>query len=43
MHAAFNPLTGGSGFEWKSLAVMAAWGMVGLIVALRLFSWEPRK
>jgi ABC-2 type transport system permease protein len=43
MHAAFNPLTGGSGFEWKSLAVMAAWGVLGLIVALRFFSWEPRK
>jgi ABC-2 type transport system permease protein len=43
MHAAFNPLTGGSGFEVKSLAVMAAWGVVGLVVAVRYFSWEPRK
>jgi len=43
MHAAFNPLTGGSGFEAKSLAVMAAWGVLGVVLAVRYFSWEPRK
>jgi hypothetical protein len=43
MHAAFNPLTDDSGFEPKSLLVMAAWGIVGLIVSIRYFSWEPRK
>lgn len=43
MHAAFNPLTEGSGFEVKSLAVMAAWGVLGLVLAVRYFSWEPRR
>jgi hypothetical protein len=27
----------------KSLVVLAAWGVVGLALALRYFSWEPRK
>jgi ABC-2 type transport system permease protein len=43
MHAAFNPLTNDSGFEVKSLLVMAAWGVLGLVVAVRYFSWEPRR
>ena len=43
MHEAFNPLTDGSGFEVKSLLVMAAWGVIGLVVAVRYFSWEPRR
>jgi ABC-2 type transport system permease protein len=30
-------------FEWSDLAVVAAWGVVGLILASRFFSWEPRK
>ncbi len=29
-------------FEWGDLLVVAAWGIVGLILASRLFSWEPR-
>ena len=43
MHEAYNPLTAGSGFEVKSLIVMAAWGLLGLVLAVRYFSWEPRK
>jgi ABC-2 type transport system permease protein len=43
MHEAYNPLTAGSGFEVKSLVVMAAWGVLGLALAVRYFSWEPRK
>jgi ABC-2 type transport system permease protein len=30
-------------FDWWDLAVVAAWGAVGLILAVRYFSWEPRK
>ncbi len=30
-------------FEWADLAVVAAWGIAGLVVASRYFSWEPRK
>ena len=30
-------------FDWSDLAVIAAWGVLGLIMATRFFSWEPRK
>jgi len=29
-------------FDWWDLAVVAAWGLVGLVLAVRYFSWEPR-
>ena len=29
--------------EWESVAVVAAWGLVGLVAALRKFHWEPRE
>jgi ABC-2 type transport system permease protein len=41
--AAFNPFEEGSGFDLKSLLVMAGWGTAGTVVAMRYFSWEPRK
>ncbi len=31
-----------AGFELGHLAIVAAWGLVGLAVALRRFRWEPR-
>jgi ABC-2 type transport system permease protein len=33
---------GGSGFEWGDLAVVAAWGVAGLLIAVRFFRWAPR-
>jgi ABC-2 type transport system permease protein len=30
-------------FHWSDLAVIAVWGVVGLVLASRFFSWEPRK
>lgn len=39
---AWNPLTTGAGFEWGDLAIVAAWGLLGLALALRFFRWEPR-
>jgi ABC-2 type transport system permease protein len=30
-------------FDWADLAVVAAWGVAGLLLASRFFSWEPRK
>ncbi|MGZ5290510.1 MAG: ABC transporter permease [Actinomycetota bacterium] len=30
-------------FDWWDVAVIAAWGLFGLLVAMRYFSWEPRK
>ncbi len=40
--AGFDPATGGAGFELGQLAVVAAWGVFGFVVALRRFRWEPR-
>ena len=41
--AAFDPFATGSGFEMRELAIVAAWGIVGLFIAVRYFSWEPRR
>jgi ABC-2 type transport system permease protein len=30
-------------FEWNDLVVVAIWGIAGLLLAARFFSWEPRK
>ena len=32
-----------SGFLWTSIAVIALWGVGGLLVATRFFRWEPKK
>ena len=39
---AYVPASGGSAFEWGHLAVVAAWGAVGLLIAVRCFRWTPR-
>jgi ABC-2 type transport system permease protein len=33
---------GGAGVEWGNLAIVAAWGAVGLVLAVRFFRWTPR-
>jgi ABC-2 type transport system permease protein len=33
----------GTPFHWSDVAIVAAWGAAGLVVALRWFSWEPRR
>jgi ABC-2 type transport system permease protein len=43
MLAIWDPRTTGSGIDLGNLAVIAAWGLAGLLVALRFFSWEPRR
>jgi ABC-2 type transport system permease protein len=43
MFTAWNPNTTGSGFELGHLAVVAAWGLFGLLIAVRFFRWEPRR
>jgi ABC-2 type transport system permease protein len=30
-------------FSWRDVGIVAAWGLAGLIVATRYFSWEPRR
>jgi ABC-2 type transport system permease protein len=42
LQTSFNPFVRGSGFEWGHLAVVALWGVAGMVVAVRFFSWEPR-
>ena len=41
--AAFNPFQTGFGFELLDLAIVAAWGLAGAVLAVRLFSWYPRE
>ena len=43
LHRVFSPFETGSGFDLKSLAVMAAWGALGAVLAMRFFTWEPRR
>lgn len=43
MMSAFNPFEAGAGFEWFDLGVVALWGVFGLLVAVKYFSWEPRR
>ncbi len=38
---AYNPHTSGPGFAGWDLLIVAAWGLGGLLVALRRFSWLP--
>jgi ABC-2 type transport system permease protein len=39
---AFDPATKGAGIDWGHLAVVAGWGIAGLLVAMRTFRWTPR-
>lgn len=32
-----------AGVPWTELAVVAGWGAIGVLAALRFFSWEPRR
>lgn len=42
LQTAFTPGATGAGFEWGHLGIVAAWGVAGLALSLRFFSWEPR-
>ena len=39
---AFNPYTIGAGFAWRDLLIIAIWGAVGLLIAVRRFGWAPK-
>ncbi len=41
--AMFAGFYGAPAFAWHDVVVIAAWGLGGLIVAARFFSWEPRR
>jgi ABC-2 type transport system permease protein len=38
---AYNPHTTGLGFAGQDLLIVAAWGIAGLLIAIRKFSWLP--
>ncbi|MDI5962302.1 ABC transporter permease [Streptantibioticus silvisoli] len=40
--ALLGALTRSGGFAWHDLAVLAAWGAAGAVVAVRRFRWDPR-
>ena len=39
MQAAFV----GTAFNWTDVLVVAVWGIAGLLLAIRFFTWEPRQ
>jgi ABC-2 type transport system permease protein len=41
LHHAYDPAAHGIGIVWSDLGVLVLWGLVGLAVALRRFSWTP--
>jgi len=42
LQVAFSPETTGAGFSGKDLLVLAAWCVVGVVLATRNFRWESR-
>lgn len=40
--ALLGPFAHHTGLDWKSLGVLLAWGVVGALVAIRRFRWDPR-
>jgi ABC-2 type transport system permease protein len=39
---AFDPRTTGAGFDAGDVALIAGWGIAGLLLAVRFFVWTPR-
>jgi ABC-2 type transport system permease protein len=37
-----EPLSRHTGTDWRHLAILAAWGVAGTVVAVRRFRWDPR-
>jgi ABC-2 type transport system permease protein len=38
---AFNPFVDAPAISWGKLAYVAAWGLLGMVIAIRYFRWEP--
>src|SRR6188472_4603479 len=38
----YDPGSGGASLQWGNLAVVAIWGVAGLLLAIRFFRWTPR-
>jgi len=43
LEASFNPFATGSGFRWGDLLIVTLWGLGGALLAIRFFTWEPRR
>ncbi|MGI9608304.1 MAG: ABC transporter permease [Acidimicrobiales bacterium] len=43
MQDSFNPFIEGTPWPWKNWLVIAAWGIVCGVIALRTFRWVPRR
>lgn len=41
-YEAFDPAGSAGSFDWSNLLVVGAWGVAGLLLALRFFRWTPR-
>lgn len=41
MQDVFNPFVEAPAIDWAGIATMAAWGVIGVFVAIRFFRWEP--
>jgi len=40
---AFNPFVDAPAISWGKLAYVAAWGVGGMVIAIRYFRWEPAR
>jgi ABC-2 type transport system permease protein len=40
--ALLGPFALGTGFDWRNLGILLAWGVLGAIIAIRRFRWDPR-
>ena len=40
--ALMGPFAQHTGFDWKNLGVLLAWGAAGTLIAVRRFRWDPR-
>jgi ABC-2 type transport system permease protein len=40
--ALIGPFAEHKGFDWNHLGVLLAWGVIGAVVAIRRFRWDPR-
>lgn len=41
-NALLAPFAQNGGFQWRDLAILLAWGVIGAFVAVRRFRWDPR-
>jgi ABC-2 type transport system permease protein len=43
LQEAFNPFESGAAIQPGHLAVIGAWGLAGVVIVIRRFSWEPKR